>query len=43
MLAYRLESLPRPKELTAIGEKWRPYRSIAAWYWWRSLEIDPLN
>lgn len=43
MLAYRLESLPKPKELTAIGEKWRPYRSIAAWYWWRSLEIDPLN
>ena len=43
MLAYRLESLPKPKELTAMGELWRPYRSLAAWYWWRSLEIDPLS
>jgi 3-methyladenine DNA glycosylase/8-oxoguanine DNA glycosylase len=21
-----------------IGEKWRPYASIASWYLWRSLE-----
>ena len=40
MLAYRMEALPKPKELTAIGEKWRPYRSIASWYWWRSLEVQ---
>jgi DNA-3-methyladenine glycosylase II len=43
MLAYRLEAMPKPKELTALGERWRPYRSIAAWYWWRSLEIEPLD
>jgi len=21
-----------------FGEKWRPYRSIAAWYFWRALD-----
>jgi 3-methyladenine DNA glycosylase/8-oxoguanine DNA glycosylase len=21
-----------------IGEKWRPYRSVAAWYFWRALD-----
>lgn len=43
MLAYRLPEMPKPKELAALGEKWRPYRSIASWYWWRSLEIEPLE
>ena len=30
--------LPKPKELHRIGEKWRPYRSVAAWYFWRALD-----
>ena len=30
--------LPTPKELMKFGEKWRPYRSIAAWYFWRALD-----
>ena len=34
---YRLKDLPTPAELLDHGEKWRPYRSIAAWYLWRSL------
>ena len=32
--------LPKPKELVKIGEKWRPYRSVAAWYFWRALDAD---
>jgi 3-methyladenine DNA glycosylase/8-oxoguanine DNA glycosylase len=32
------QELPTPKELLAIGEKWRPYRSLAAWYFWRALD-----
>ncbi len=32
--------LPKPKELHARGEKWRPYRSVAAWYFWRALDKD---
>ncbi|MGI9087180.1 MAG: DNA-3-methyladenine glycosylase family protein [Chthoniobacterales bacterium] len=31
--------LPKPKEFARIGEKWRPYRSVAAWYFWRALDV----
>jgi DNA-3-methyladenine glycosylase II len=30
--------LPKPKQLMKLGEKWRPYRSMAAWYFWRALD-----
>lgn len=30
--------LPTPKQLMKIGDKWRPYRSVAAWYFWRALD-----
>jgi 3-methyladenine DNA glycosylase/8-oxoguanine DNA glycosylase len=30
--------LPTPKQLMKFGEKWRPYRSTAAWYFWRALD-----
>ena len=30
--------LPTPKQLIKIGDKWRPYRSVAAWYFWRALD-----
>ena len=36
--AYRLRSLPPPKKVLQIGAKWAPYRSIASWYLWRSLD-----
>ena len=35
--AYGLEELPDKEELVELGERWRPYRSIATWYMWRSL------
>ncbi|MEO6871044.1 MAG: DNA-3-methyladenine glycosylase 2 family protein [Chthoniobacterales bacterium] len=35
---YRKKIAPTPKELLKIGEKWRPYRSVAAWYFWRALD-----
>ncbi len=37
-LIYKLKDLPTAAELLAHGEKWRPYRSIAAWYLWRALD-----
>jgi DNA-3-methyladenine glycosylase II len=37
-LTYELDELPTPKELLVFGEKWRPYRSTAAWYFWRALD-----
>ena len=30
--------LPTPKQLQKLGERWRPYRSVAAWYFWRALD-----
>jgi DNA-3-methyladenine glycosylase II len=35
---FRKKVAPTPKELLVIGEKWRPYRSVAAWYFWRALD-----
>jgi len=30
---------PRPDEIAAHGERWRPYRTVASWYLWRALEL----
>jgi 3-methyladenine DNA glycosylase/8-oxoguanine DNA glycosylase len=38
-LTYSKKDLPKPKELMKLGEKWRPYRSIASWYFWRAVEL----
>jgi 3-methyladenine DNA glycosylase/8-oxoguanine DNA glycosylase len=38
----KLADLPKPKELAAYGEKWKPYRSVAAWYMWRAAEMKEL-
>jgi DNA-3-methyladenine glycosylase II len=32
------KKLPTAKQFQKIGEKWRPYRSVAAWYFWRALD-----
>jgi DNA-3-methyladenine glycosylase II len=37
---FAKRKLPKPKDLIKVGEKWRPYRSVAAWYFWRALDID---
>jgi DNA-3-methyladenine glycosylase II len=39
--AYGLEALPAPAEIEALGEAWRPYRSIACRILWRSLRNAP--
>jgi DNA-3-methyladenine glycosylase II len=36
--AYGLSELPKPDEMERIAAAWHPYRSIASWYLWRSLE-----
>jgi len=33
-----LEARPKKKEMEALAEPWRPYRSVASWYLWRALE-----
>ena len=36
--AYELPEMPKPAEMEAIAERWRPYRSVASWYLWRYLD-----
>ncbi len=38
-VAYGLPELPRAEEMRRLAEPWRPYRSVATWYLWRSLGI----
>ena len=38
MLTYGLDDLPKPTELADYGRRWQPYRSVASWYLWRSLD-----
>jgi DNA-3-methyladenine glycosylase II len=35
---YGLRRRPEPKQVLRMGERWRPYRSIASWYLWAALE-----
>jgi DNA-3-methyladenine glycosylase II len=37
-VAYGKKHMPKPKELLAFGERWRPYRTVASWYMWRAFE-----
>ena len=41
--AYGLRKTPTPERLTRLGESWRPYRSVACWYLWASLDNTPLK
>lgn len=36
---FRKRKAPTPKELDQLGEQWRPYRSMLAWYMWRATEL----
>src|SRR5579863_187357 len=38
-LAYGLRGMPTPRALAQFGERWKPYRSVAAWYLWRACEL----
>ena len=39
-IAYGLPAMPTPKALLAHGERWRPQRSLAAWYLWRAVDLE---
>jgi DNA-3-methyladenine glycosylase II len=36
---HRLVAWPKPKELEVLGEVYRPWRSVAAWYCWRMVDV----
>ena len=39
-ITYRDGALPTPAEVLAHGERWRPFRSVAAWYLWRAIDLE---
>lgn len=38
---YGLRKRPTPERLRKLGDAWKPYRSVACWYLWRSLDNQP--
>ncbi len=40
--AYGKRKMPKPKDMEKIARAWSPYRSIACWYLWRSLDMKTL-
>ena len=39
-LMHGLEVPPTPKELEPLGDPYRPYRSVAAWYCWQAVHLS---
>ena len=37
--AFRKRNLPAPKDLAKVGVKWKPYRTVASWYFWRAVDL----
>ena len=40
---YRLRKRPTAERIRRLGEAWRPFRSVASWYLWRSLDNEPVE
>lgn len=38
-LAFRKRDLPSPAALARVGAKWKPYRTVASWYFWRAVDL----
>lgn len=41
--AYGLRKPPTVRKMLTLGQRWQPYRSVASWYLWASLENTPLR
>ena len=39
---YNKRKLPKPAQMEKIAKPWEPYRSVACWYLWRSLDIKTM-
>jgi 3-methyladenine DNA glycosylase/8-oxoguanine DNA glycosylase len=40
---YKKRKLPKPEDMEKIAKRWAPYRSVACWYMWRSLDIKTVG
>ena len=39
---YKKRKMPKPEVMAKIAKSWEPYRSVACWYLWRSLDIKTM-
>jgi DNA-3-methyladenine glycosylase II len=39
---YRKRKMPKPAQMEKIAKCWEPYRSVACWYLWRSLDVKTM-
>jgi DNA-3-methyladenine glycosylase II len=39
---YRKRKLPKPAQMEKIARPWEPYRSVACWYLWKSLDVKTM-
>jgi len=39
---YRKRKLPKPEQMEKIAKCWEPYRSVACWYLWKSLDVKTM-
>ncbi|MEK7414686.1 MAG: DNA-3-methyladenine glycosylase [Planctomycetota bacterium] len=39
-IAFQMKDMPTTKELAAYGERWKPWRTVAAWYMWRVADAS---
>jgi len=39
---YKKRKMPKPEVMATIAKSWEPYRSVACWYLWRSLDIKTM-
>jgi len=39
---YKKRKLPKPKDMEKIARAWEPYRSIACWYLWKSIDVKTI-
>jgi DNA-3-methyladenine glycosylase II len=42
-VAYGLDDLPGPEDIDRLAEPWRPHRTLAGLYLWRSLSNTPVQ
>src|SRR5258707_2776417 len=39
---YKKRKMPKPDQMEKIAKSWEPYRSVACWYLWQSLDIKTI-
>lgn len=39
--AWRMRSLPKPDRMIRVARSWQPWRTVACWYLWQSLDATP--